>query len=146
MLDPTKAKKPPKTATERQEKYRNSLSAKGLERITLTVDCETARLLRDKSRERNDPPAEIFKAGIVAARREEQTGRYRAKLAEQGLQVVSLPLRAETVALLRRIAKRNKSTPATTIALGLRLLADQELLNQVREWAAQRAAKTASAQ
>jgi hyperosmotically inducible protein len=58
----------PRTAAQRQQKFRDSLQAKGLECTTLTVDCETARLLRERSREHNDLTAEIIKAGILAAR------------------------------------------------------------------------------
>ncbi|MET4489452.1 hypothetical protein [Bradyrhizobium sp. LA7.1] len=72
MPAPTQEKKPPKTAAERQEKYRKSLMDKGLERVTLTVESSVAQCMRDLSRDHNVPQAAVFKLGTLIAKRELQ--------------------------------------------------------------------------
>lgn len=72
MPYPTQGKKPPKTAAERQEKYRKSLMDKGLERITLTVESSAAQCMRDLSRDHNVTLAAVFKLGTLIVKRELQ--------------------------------------------------------------------------
>lgn len=72
MPDSIQEKKPPKTAAERQEKYRKSLVDKGLERVTLVVESSAARCMRDLSRDHNVSQAAVFKLGTLVAKRELQ--------------------------------------------------------------------------
>lgn len=60
----------PQTAAQRQAKYRDSLQRKDLERITLVVSTATAKLLRDLSRDHNEPMARVLELGALVAQRE----------------------------------------------------------------------------
>lgn len=126
MPAPTKEKKPPKTAAQHQQRFRNLLQAKGLERVTLTVDCETVRLLRYQSRERNQLPAEIIKAGILAAYRAQQWERHRARMSDGGLKLLNIALKDDTVKLMRELARAHRQPIARVLEIGL-LAARREL-------------------
>jgi hypothetical protein len=56
----------------------------------------------------------------------------RARKKADGFTRLTIQFTRESVALLRRLSKRNKSTQAATIALALHLLGNQELLNELR--------------
>ena len=66
----TDAKPAPKTAAQRQTKYRNSLQAKGMERLTVVVGVDTAQRLRNLSSDHNEFMARVIELGVKIAQRE----------------------------------------------------------------------------
>lgn len=70
MPDLIQEKKPPQNAAQRQRKYQKSLAQRGLERVTLTVECSSVQLMRDISRDHNVSFGEVFNLGILIAERE----------------------------------------------------------------------------
>jgi len=70
MTDSIEERAQPQTAAQRQRKYQNSLAEKGLERITLTVECSAVKRMRDISRDHNVPFGDVFKLGMLIAERE----------------------------------------------------------------------------
>jgi hypothetical protein len=70
MSDSIEGKLQSQTAAQRQRKYQHSLAEKGLERITLTVECSAVQRMRDISRNHNVPFGEVFKLGMLIAERE----------------------------------------------------------------------------
>jgi hypothetical protein len=56
-----------------------------------------------------------------------------ARKKADGFTRVTIQFARESVALLRRLSKRNKSAQAAAIALGLHVVGNEELLKELRE-------------
>ena len=52
------------------DQYRNSLQAKGLERLTVVVGVDTAQRLRNLSSDHNESMARVIELGVKIAQRE----------------------------------------------------------------------------
>lgn len=145
-MPPSPPKRRPLTAAESKSEYRARLRAGGRQTLSIAVAADIAEKLKVMAYEGRVSVGAAVDACVKSAEASERRIRWRSKAASEGRQVVTIPLAANAVALLRRLAKEDGVSKEIVITAALTLVANKRLLRQVREWAAEREAKASAEQ